>query len=274
MDTGWKEKTMHKPMHKLAANLTLLFAELPFLDRFQAAAAAGFPGVEYHFPYAWEAALLRERLAANGLSQVLFNLPAGDWQGGERGIACDPGRVAEFRTGVALAISYARVLGNRRINCLAGIPPPGSSAAEAHATLVANLRFACREFRTAGLQLLIEAINSRDIPGFFLTTTRQAESIRREVAADNLLLQYDVYHMQIMEGDLAHTIAHHLPHIGHIQLADTPGRHEPGSGEINFRFLFRFLAEKGYQGWLGCEYLPATTTVAGLSWLAEHGLRA
>ena len=254
-------------MAKFAANLSMLFTEVDFLDRFQAAAQAGFKGVEYLFPYDHEAAEIRRRLDDHGLTQVLFNLPAGDWGAGERGIACHPDRVEEFRAGVDRAIEYARVLGNTRVNCLAGIQPAGVSMEQARRTLIDNLRFAADRLEAAGILLVAEPINTRDIPGFFLNRTAQALAIFDEVGSDNLKLQYDIYHMQIMEGDLAPTIEKHLDRIAHVQLADNPGRHEPGSGEINYPFLFGHLDRLGYQGWIGCEYKPAGSTQEGLGWL-------
>ena len=258
-------------MPKFAANLTLLFNEVDFLDRFQAAADAGFKGVEYLFPYAWPGAALAERLHRAGLVQVLYNLPAGDWAGGERGIACHPDRVGEFQDGVGQAIAYARTLGCAQVNCLAGIAPAGVPAAKVRETFVANLRFAAAKLKEAGIRLLIEPINTFDIPGFYLNRTAQAAALVDEVGSDNLFIQYDIYHAQRMEGELANTIARHLPRIAHMQLADNPGRHEPGSGEINWRYLFDFIDRAGYTGWMGCEYKPATTTGAGLAWLAALG---
>jgi hydroxypyruvate isomerase len=254
-------------MPKFAANLTMLFDEVDFRDRFALAAQAGFAGVEYLFPYAYSKEALVERLRANNLNQVLHNLPAGDWAKGERGIACLPGRESEFRDGVGKAIDYARALQCPMVNCLAGIRPEALSVREARSTLLANLRHAASELGKAGIRLLIEPINTRDIPGFFLTHTRQALDLIGEVGSDNLLVQYDIYHMQIMEGDLARTMETHLARIGHIQIADNPGRNEPGTGEINYPFLFDWIDRIGYRGWIGCEYRPATTTNAGLGWL-------
>jgi hydroxypyruvate isomerase len=246
----------------------MLFNELPFLDRFAAAKAAGFTGIEFLFPYEFEKVALRERLDRYGLVQVLHNLPAGDWAAGERGIAALPGRIAEFRAGVAQAIDYAKALDCRQLNCLAGIAPAGSDAATLHRTLVENLRYAADALARHDIRLLIEAINTRDIPGFLLTGTQQAEDIIAEVGSDNLFIQYDIYHMQIMEGDLAPTISRHLDHIAHIQIADTPGRNEPGTGEVNFPYLFRHLDQIGYAGWVGCEYKPRAATGESLEWLA------
>lgn len=254
-------------MSKFAANLSMLFTEVDFLDRFKAAADAGFKGVEYLFPYDYPAEDIKQRLDANGLSQVLFNLPAGDWGAGERGIACHPNRVEEFRAGVDKAIEYAKVLGNTQVNCLVGIKPDGVSDDEAHKTVVENLRFAAEKLKAEGILLIAEPINTRDIPGFFLNRTEQALALFDEVGSDNLKLQYDIYHMQIMEGDLAPTIEKHLARIAHVQLADNPGRHEPGTGEINYPFLFAHLERLGYDGWIGCEYKPKAGTTQGLGWL-------
>ncbi|MDH3281125.1 MAG: hydroxypyruvate isomerase [Gammaproteobacteria bacterium] len=257
-------------MPHFAANLTMLYTEIDFLSRFGAAAKAGFKGVEYLFPYAFDEAELRDRLDKHGLVQVLHNLPAGDWDAGERGIACHPDRVGEFQDGVALAIEYATELGCTQLNCLAGIVPPSANRERVDQTFIDNLKFAAQELKQAGIRLLTEPINTRDIPGFYLTHTRQAIEIIDVVATDNLFLQYDIYHMQIMEGDLAHTIEAYLDRIAHMQLADNPGRHEPGSGEINYPFLFRFVDDLQYPGWIGCEYKPDTTTDAGLTWLDAY----
>jgi hydroxypyruvate isomerase len=253
-------------MPRFAANLTMLFTEVPFLDRFERAARAGFQAVEFLFPYAHPAEEIRRRLDEHRLALVLHNLPAGDWDAGERGIACLPDRVDEFRAGVATAITYAKALGVTQLNCLAGKAPAGADPALLHRTLVANLRFAADALRRADLRLLVEPINTFDIPGFFVNRTAQALAIIDEVGADNLFLQYDLYHAQRMEGELAATLEKHLARIAHVQLADNPGRHEPGSGEINYPFIFAHLDRIGYRGWVGCEYKPATTTEAGLQW--------
>ena len=254
-------------MPKFAANLTMLFNEVPFMERFAAAKAAGFEAVEYLFPYAYDKNELAQALRAHGLKQVLHNLPAGNWDGGERGIACHPDRVAEFREGVERAIAYATALACPQVNCLAGKLPEGVTRGQAHATLVANLKYAADKLKAAGIKLLIEPINFYDIPGFFLNTTAQAAAIIDEVGSDNLFIQYDIYHAQRMEGELAATVQKHLARIPHIQLADNPGRNEPGTGEINYAFLFRHLDAIGYTGWIGCEYKPKTTTVEGLGWI-------
>ena len=253
-------------MPRFAANLTMLFTEVSFLDSFERAAKAGFEAVEFLFPYAWPAAEIRQRLDANGLTLVLHNLPAGDWDAGERGIACHPERISEFREGVGKAIAYAAVLGVRQVNCLAGKAPAGIADDVLRQTFVENLRFAAAELKKAGLRLLIEPINTFDIPSFYLNSTAQAVSILDKVGSDNAFVQYDIYHAQRTEGELASTMQKYLPRIGHIQLADNPGRNEPGTGEINYPFLFTHLDRIGYDGWIGCEYKPATTTDAGLDW--------
>jgi hydroxypyruvate isomerase len=256
-------------MPRFAANLTMMFTEVPFLDRFEAAAKAGFKAVEFLFPYAFEAADIRRRLDEHGLTLVLHNLPAGNWEAGERGIACHPDRVDEFRAGVGRAIAYAQALGVRQLNCLAGKVPAGVADELLRTTFVDNLRYAANALQAAGLKLLIEPINTFDIPGFYLNRTAQAASLLADVGADNAFIQYDIYHAQRMEGELAATLQKHLPRIAHIQLADNPGRNEPGTGEINYAFLFAHLDRIGYDGWIGCEYKPATTTVAGLGWLQQ-----
>ncbi len=261
-------------MPKFAANLTMLFNEVEFLDRFAAAAKAGFRGVEYLFPYAFPKDALAEQLAEHGLTQVLHNLPAGDWAKGERGIACIPGREAEFRDGVGLAVSYAQALRCRQLNCLVGVAPKHAEASVLRATLVGNLRYAARELESAGVRLLVEPINTYDIQGFYLNRTDQTLALFSEVGERNLWLQYDIYHMQRTEGELAATIAKHLDRIAHIQLADNPGRNEPGTGEINYDFLFHRLDELGYDGWIGCEYKPKTSTLEGLGWLARAAAHA
>lgn len=256
-------------MPKFAANLTMLFTEHPFLDRFEQAARAGFTAVEFLFPYAFAAQDIKQQLDTFGLTLVLHNLPAGNWDAGERGIACHPDRVDEFRAGVATAIAYAKALGVMQLNCLAGKTPPGVSDEVLKQTFVSNLRFAAAELSQAGLNLLIEPINAFDIPGFYLNRTAQAVDILDEVGANNAFIQYDIYHAQRTEGELASTMQKQLHRIGHIQLADNPGRNEPGTGEINYPFLFGHLERIGYTGWIGCEYKPATTTTAGLGWLGN-----
>ncbi len=257
-------------MPKLAANLTMMFTEIDFLDRFAAAARAGFKGVEYLVPYDHDKNQLAGLLAAHGLTQALHNLPAGDWGAGDRGLGCLADRVGEFQDGAGLAVEYATALGCKRLNALAGVAPEGADPDELRETLVANLRFAAHECAKAGITLVTEPINTRDIPGLYLCRTGQALTLIAAVGAPNLMLQYDIYHMQIMEGDLAPTIEANLARIGHMQIADTPGRHEPGSGEINFGFLLDHIDAVGYDGWIGCEYKPATTTAEGLGWAKPY----
>ncbi|MGB5451878.1 MAG: 2-oxo-tetronate isomerase [Sedimenticolaceae bacterium] len=257
-------------MPKFAANLTMMYNEVDFLDRFEAAAKSGFKGVEYLFPYDFGKEELAERLHKHGLVQVLHNLPAGDWGAGERGIACLPDRVGEFQDGVGRAIDYAQALGCRQINCLAGLTPSGADVDAVRETFVSNLSFAADKLGAAGIRLLIEPINTRDIPGFHLTGTQQALDVIDATGSDNIGLQYDIYHMQIMEGDLAPTIERNLSRIHHMQLADNPGRHEPGTGEINYPFLFGFIDQLGYEGWIGCEYKPAAKTEDGLAWIKPY----
>lgn len=259
-------------MTKLAANLTMLFNELPFLDRFEAAAKAGFRGVEFLSPYAYHIDQIADRLNLYQLELVLHNVPSGDWEAGERGIACHPGRVSEFREGIDEAILYARALGVKQVNCLAGIVPQGVHREAAQEAFVSNLAFAAGKLKEAGVRLLIEPVNTFDIPGFFLSRTAQALSLIRDTGSDNLFLQYDIYHMQRMEGELLNTIQANLPSIRHIQLADNPGRFEPGTGEINYRVVLAQLDAMGYQGWVGCEYKPRAGTVNGLGWRAEIGV--
>ena len=259
-------------MTRLAANLSMLFTELPFMERFGAAARNGFRGVEFLFPYPYHVAELRDQLSLYQLDLVLFNLPAGNWEAGERGIACHLDRIDEFRDGIEDAVRYAKALGVRQVNCLAGIVPPGVSVEDARATFVFNLRHAADALKAAGLRLLIEPINRFDIPGFLLNTSAQALDIIEATGSDNIWLQYDIYHMQRMEGELASTLQKHLARIAHVQIADNPGRFEPGTGEINYRFLFDWLQTIGYEGWIGCEYKPRNGTVPGLEWRSAHGL--
>ena len=259
-------------MTKLAANLTMLFNELPFMERFEAAACAGFRGVEFLFPYAFDADQIADKLNLFALDLILHNLPAGNWNAGERGIACHPDRIEEFKEGVEEAIGYAKVLGVKQMNCLVGIIPLGVSWDEAHITTIENLKYASSKLKEVGVRLLIEPINTFDIPGFFLTHTRQAAELIAATRSDNLFIQYDVYHMQRMEGELLNTIKNNFALIKHLQLADNPGRSEPGTGEINYRFLLAQLDELGYEGWIGCEYKPRSTTLKGLEWRAAHNI--
>lgn len=254
-------------MPKLAANLSTLFPQLDFLDRFAAAARAGFRYVEYQFPYAWKADELARRARDAKVQVVLHNVPAGDFAKGERGIACLPGREREFRDSLEKAIAYAKAVDCPRLNCLAGLAP----ADPAHfAVLVENVRYAARRLGEAGLQLTLEPINTRSVPGFFLSRSAQAIDVLNAAGEGNAFLQYDFFHMQIMEGDLAATVERLLGRIGHIQLADVPGRHEPGTGEVNFAFLLRHLDALGYSGWVGCEYNPRGDTLEGLKWAQPY----
>ena len=259
-------------MPRFAANVSMLFTESPFLDRFALAARAGFSAVECQFPYEVPAADIRARLQEHGLAMVLHNLPAGDWAAGDRGLAGLPHRTDEFRAGVARAIATAHALGVRQLNCLAGIAPPGVDADTVHRTLVDNLRFAARALAAEGLRLLVEPINTFDIPGFIVSRTAQCIALLDEIGEPNVFVQYDVYHAQRMEGELAGTLARHLPRIAHVQVADNPRRHEPGTGEIRFDYVFPELDRLGYAGWVGCEYKPAGRTEAGLDWLPAGAL--
>jgi len=254
-------------MPQFAANLTMLFNESPFMDRFEKAANSGFHAVEFLFPYAFSAQDIKQKLEQNKLQLVLHNLPAGDWDAGERGIACLPDRVAEFQSGVTKAIEYAKELGVKQLNCLAGKIPAGIDTELLRKTFVSNLRYASSELKKANIKLLIEPINTFDIPGFYLSKTQQAIAILEEVGSDNLFIQYDIYHAQRMEGEICKTIENNLSKIAHIQLADNPGRNEPGTGEINYTHLFQFIDRISYKGWIGCEYKPATNTEAGLGWI-------
>ncbi|MDA1278596.1 MAG: hydroxypyruvate isomerase [Chloroflexi bacterium] len=257
-------------MTKLAANLSMMFNEVDFLDRFAAAANAGFKGVEYLFPYDYPADQIREKLDQNGLTQVLFDFPAGDWAASERGIAALPDRTREFEDGVGKAVEYAKVLGCERLTVLAGKTRPGVDTEQMQKTLVANLKFASNAVSGTDITVLLEAINTIDIPGYSVSRTNQSRAAVEATGASNVKVQYDIYHMQIMEGNLTRSIDANFDVIGHYQLADNPGRHEPGSGEINYEFLLPYLDSRGYDGWVGCEYAPAGDTLAGLSWAAKY----
>lgn len=257
-------------MPKFAANLSMMYTEVPFMERFGAAAKDGFRGVEFLFPYAFEAEAIAAELKRHGLQQVLFNTWPGDFDGGERGLASLPGREAEFLSGVDRAIGYAKVLGCPRLHAMAGLIPQGADRAERRALYVRNLREAARRCADAGLALLIEPINTRDIPGFFLNTQAEAHAIVAEVGAPNLKVQFDLYHCQIVEGDLAVKLKRDLAHIGHVQIAGVPERHEPDRGEVNYPFLFEHLDAIGYAGWIGCEYRPRAGTSAGLGWIRPY----
>jgi hydroxypyruvate isomerase len=255
-------------MPRFSANISMLYPELPFLDRFGAAAADGFKAVEYVGAYDQPPAALAEHLDQHGLTQALFNLPAGNWAAGERGIACHPDRVAEFRESVDEAIEYAKATGCTQVNCLAGIAPTGIARAELESVLADNLRHAAPRLATEGIKLLLEPINTRDMPGFLINFTNDYERIAAAVGHENLYLQYDFYHMQIVQGDLIPTFQRLQSRIAHVQIADTPGRHEPGTGEINYANIFNMLDEAGYTGWVGAEYRPKAGTSDGLGWFA------
>lgn len=257
-----------------SANLSTLFTEVAFLDRFALAAKAGFRAVECQFPYAYPRDVIAEQLQRHRLAQVLINLPAGDWSKGDRGIACLPDRTGEFQAEVGRGIEYATALGCTRMNCLAGVAPASVEHDRLRQTLIENLRFAARELRKRDITLLIEPLNSRDTPGFFLRTSAEASAIIEDVGAENLALQFDAYHTHIMEGDVVASLLRALKHIAHVQIADDPGRHEPGTGTVDFQSVFRTLDQANYAGWIGCEYIPSTTTEASLDWLRALDRRA
>ena len=261
-------------MPRLAANLTMMYNEHPFLDRFQAAASDGFQGVEFLFPYDFAAADIRARLQDNGLTQALFNAPPGDWAAGERGIASLPGREDEFLRGLDQALGYAAQLGNRSLHVMAGLIRPEQDRAAHRAVYVRNLARAASVAASAGITVVIEPINTRDIPGFFLNRQDEAQAICAEVGAANLKVQFDCYHCQIVEGDIAVKLERDMAGIGHIQIAGVPDRHEPNLGELNYPYLFDRIDALGYAGWVGCEYRPKAGTRAGLGWaqayLAKH----
>lgn len=268
-------------MIRLAANLSMLFTEHDFFDRFAAARQAGFRGVEYLFPYAYAPETLRELLEENGLEQVLFNLSPGDWEAGERGLASLPGREGEFRDSVIEALRYAEALGCPRLHAMAGLLPEETDtrtlneARDAHhATYINNLRFAAREAAKTGHEILIEPINTRDMPGFFLSHQAQAMAVLEEVGESNLRLQFDMYHCQIMDGDLTRHLERQFAAIGHVQIAGVPERHEPDVGEVHYPALLAHLEALGYDGWVGCEYRPAGNTRQGLDWGKKYGLLA
>jgi len=258
-------------MPKFAANLTMLFGEVSFEERFAASKEAGFRYVEYLFPYDYKAEDLAGHLKNNGLQQILFNLPAGNWAEGERGIAGNPSRVEEFKQGVDSALEYARVLNVDRINCLVGLELENVSKSEQLKVLVENVAYAAEKLAAENRMMVIEAINTFDMPGFLLSSTQDGLNVINEVKAPNLKLQYDVYHMQKMEGNLLPTIEANLEHIGHIQIADNPGRHQPGTGEINYRHLLLEIDRMGYDGYIGLEYVPEPDTKASLAWVEAHG---
>lgn len=256
-------------MPRFAANLSFLFNEVPFLDRFGEAAQAGFRAVEFTFPYEWQARDIAERVAQHKLEVVLFNGPPGDFAAGDRGTASLPGREHEFAASIATALRYAQVLGSRRLHVMSGVLPPDADADEIERRrrlLVRHLKYACEEAAAHGVTVLIEPINPRDMPNYFLRTQAQAHAIREAVGAPNLKVQFDLYHAQIVEGDLTEKLRKYISQVGHIQIAGVPGRHEPDVGELNYSHLFRVLDELRYDGWIGCEYRPAHGTLEGLGW--------
>jgi hydroxypyruvate isomerase len=257
-------------MPKFAANLSFLFTEMPFMARFAAAAAAGFRGVEYLFPYEEDKEAIAQALRENGLENVLFNLPPGDWAAGERGLGALPGRENDFRAGLERAMDYALAAGTKRLHALAGIVPVGADQERCRRTFISNLRCACEQLAPHGITLLIEPINHRDMPGYFLNYQKDAHALLAEVDMPNLKVQMDFYHAQIMEGDLINTFRHSLAGVGHVQIAGVPDRHEPDTGELNYPWLFAMMDEAGYHGWVGCEYRPRNGTLAGLSWLRPY----
>ncbi len=261
-------------MPKFAANLTMMFNEVPFLQRFAAAAETGFEAVAFLFPYDHPPEEVAARLRAARLRNVLFNMPPGDWAGGERGIGALPGREQEFRDGVVRALRYAQALGTPTLHAMSGLVPAGAEQAAYHRTYVENLRHAAQETARRGITLVIEPINTRDIPGYLINTQAEAHALREEVGADNLKVQMDLYHAQIVEGDVTMKLRKWVRHVGHVQIASVPERNEPDVGELNYPHLFRVLDELGYQGWVGCEYKPARGTVAGLGWFAPYRRRA
>jgi len=255
---------------RFAANLSFLYQEVPLIERIAKAAADGFGAVEYVSPYELDKHEIAAALGQAGVSQALFNLPAGDWAAGERGIACLPDRIEEFRAGLDKAVSYARTLNCPTVNCLAGLAPEGADAALLDRTLADNLAYAAPRLADAGIALVFEPINRRDMPRYHVSTTNHAEAVMAMAGVDNLKIQYDFYHMQISQGDLIPTFERLFDRIGHVQIADNPGRNEPGTGEINYGFVLAALDRLGYAGWVGCEYKPATTTSAGLDWMAPY----
>jgi hydroxypyruvate isomerase len=257
-------------MPRLAANISTLFKEVPFLDRFAAAARSGFRAVEYQYPYEWLPNDIASRARSAGVEVVLHNMPRGDTERGEHGTACLPGREQRFRDDLERAIEYARAVQCRQLHCMAGVAPAGVDRAQVHATYVANLKHAADRLRAEGMRLLIEPLSAKTVAGCFLTGSTQAARVLEEVGAGNAFIQYDLFHMQLMEGNLSETMERLLARIGHIQLADVPARQEPGTGELNFDFLLRHIDRLGYSGWIGCEYNPAGDTVEGLKWARPY----
>ncbi|AJR06108.1 hydroxypyruvate isomerase [Photobacterium gaetbulicola] len=257
-------------MAKFAANLTMLFTEVPFIERFEQAHQAGFKAVEYLFPYAYDAEVLAGKLKKYGFEQALFNMPPGNWDAGERGFAAIPGREEEFRASVDTALNYALSLGCKKVHAMSGIVDNAFSYQQHVDTFISNIRFAADVFAEHGIELMIEPLNNRDVPGYFISHQREAVELIKQVERPNVKLQLDLYHAQIMDGDLTVLIRDLAEYTGHIQIASVPNRHEPSEGELNYPHLFNVLDESGYSGWIGCEYNPKATTVEGLGWLKPY----
>ncbi|MFO1284851.1 MAG: 2-oxo-tetronate isomerase [Burkholderiales bacterium] len=257
-------------MPRFAANLSFLFNEVPFLDRFAEAAHAGFRAVEFTFPYEFQARDIAERAQSRNLDVVLFNAPPGDFAAGDRGLASVPGREHDFHASIATAFRYAQLIGCKRLHVMSGVAPIEADRDELERRrrlLIRQLKEVCADAAAQGITILIEPINPRDMPGYFLRTQAQAHAIREEVGAPNLKIQFDLYHAQIVEGDLTEKLRKYIAHVGHVQIAGVPGRNEPDTGEVNYAHLFRVLDELRYDGWIGCEYRPASGTESGLAWL-------
>jgi len=261
-------------MPKFAANLTMMYNEFEFLDRFAAATSDGFEGIEFLFPYSFLASEIKMRLVDNGLALALFNAPPGDWADGERGIAALPGRETEFRRGIERALGYASMLGNNRLHVMAGLVSRDSDRARHRDVYLQNLAYAAGQAAQHGITITIEPINTRDMPGYFLTHQQEAHAICAEVGASNLKVQFDLYHCQVMEGDLAHAMRRDIANIAHMQIAGVPDRHEPDDGEIHYPYLFHLMDELRYDGWVGCEYRPKAGTSEGLGWLKQWRIGA
>ncbi|WP_277206438.1 2-oxo-tetronate isomerase [Vibrio misgurnus] len=257
-------------MAKFAANLTMLFTEVPFLDRFQKAHQAGFKAVEFLFPYAYQASELASKIKQFDLEQALFNMPPGNWDAGERGFAALPGREAEFRASVEVAIVYANALNCKKVHAMAGILDDRFTREQHIATFIANIRYAADKFAQQGIELMIEPLNNRDVPNYFIAHQREAVALIKQIDRSNVKLQLDLYHAQIMDGDLSSLIREVAPYVGHVQIASVPERHEPSEGELNYPHLFKVLDDSGYLDWIGCEYKPRKTTLDGLGWINSY----
>lgn len=257
-------------MVKFAANLTMMFTEVDFLDRFEKAADAGFNAVEFLFPYDYEPDQLAQYIEKYHFEQALFNLYPGDWAGGEKGFAALPGEEKRFKESVEQAIPYAVALKCKKVHVMSGIVNPKYTREQHVETFISNIRYAADRFAEFGIKVVLEPLNSRDVPNYFISHQREAVDLIRQVERKNVGLQFDAYHAQIMDGDLTVLIKDLAPYIGHVQIASVPDRHEPDEGELNFNHIFRVLDEAGYDGWIGCEYNPRTTTEEGLSWFKSY----